>query len=117
MKDALYRQRYLNDSVLDVIEPAADKRNLSLPEIAFRRLVYHSQVRHGGGNGILLSVSSFTQLQGNLDMDQAGQLPGDVVVALNQAWMGVKGISANDWYSDLEYTYDTMGSLIERDRR
>jgi aflatoxin B1 aldehyde reductase len=74
--NALYHQRYLSDSALnelDIIKPAADKHKPSVPVIAFRWLDHHSQLRcieHGGDGGILLGVSNFAQLQGNLETVQ-----------------------------------------------
>ncbi|OGM48067.1 aflatoxin B1-aldehyde reductase GliO-like protein [Aspergillus bombycis] len=116
---ALYRQRYLNDSVLnalDIIKPMAEKHSLTLSDVAFRWLCHHSQLRLDGDgkDGILIGVSSFGQLQQNLKALQQGPLPDELVDALDEAWMCVKPVSANYWHLDLQYTYDTEAALFGR---
>ncbi|KAE8329224.1 putative aflatoxin b1 aldehyde reductase-like protein [Aspergillus sergii] len=114
---ALYRRRYLNDSVLnalDIIRPVAEKHGLTLPDVAFRWLCHHSQLRleGDGKDGILIGVSSFGQLQQNLTALQQGPLPDELVDALDEAWMCVKPVAANYWHLELRYTYDTQAALF-----
>jgi aflatoxin B1 aldehyde reductase len=116
---AIYRKRYLNQTVLDalgIVQPVAEAHQLSLVEVAFRWLVHHSQLKLGehGNDGILIGVSSFGQLQSNLSEVEKGPLPDEVLQALDEAWLSVKGSAANYWHLDLVYTYDTQEALFGR---
>jgi aflatoxin B1 aldehyde reductase len=118
---AIYRERYLNDAVLDalkIIQTAADANNLPLVEVAFRWLLHHSQLKlgAGGNDGLLIGVSSYSQLKSNLRVIEKGPLPEDVVQALDAAWMSVKAVAANYWHLDLVYSYDTEAALFKKDR-
>ncbi|CAI7566582.1 unnamed protein product [Penicillium pancosmium] len=113
---ALYRKRYMNQPILDavnLISPIAVKYNLTLPEIAFRWLNHHSQLRLGK-DGILIGVSSIEQLHSNIEATRKGGLPGEVVDTLDEAWMCVKATSADYWHLDLKYTYDTEAALFKQ---
>lgn len=91
----------IRSSTLGIIKQAADKHKLSLPESSFRWLIHHSRlwhiIEHDGRDGTLLGVSSFAHWQGTLDMVQNFRRAhyycrGMWVVALDRAWMCVKGI-------------------------
>ncbi|KAK2744144.1 hypothetical protein FQN57_004404 [Myotisia sp. PD_48] len=114
----MYRNRYFKDSVFDalkIIEPVAQKHNLSLIEIAFRWLMHHSALNiKGGTDGVIIGVSSFNQLQHNLDDLEKGPLPEEVVAALDEAWLVAKPTTANYWHLDLKYTYDTQDALFNQ---
>ncbi|KAF2196948.1 aflatoxin B1 aldehyde reductase member 2 [Delitschia confertaspora ATCC 74209] len=92
----MYRERYFKDAVFDalrVIEPVAEKHNLSLLEIALRWCVHHSELKtrvKGGNDGIIIGVSSFSQLESNLKDLEKGPLPEEVVKILDEAWMIAK---------------------------
>ncbi|KAM5472363.1 hypothetical protein MauCBS54593_002954 [Microsporum audouinii] len=113
----LYRGRYFKDSVFDalkIIEPVAEKHKLSLVEIAFRWIMHHSALNIKDGNdGIIIGVSSYEQLEKNLDDLEKGPLPEEVVAALDEAWMVAKATTANYWHLDLKYTYDTQAALFK----
>jgi aflatoxin B1 aldehyde reductase len=105
----------MNQPVLDavnLISQVAAKYNLTLPEIAFRWLNHHSQLRLGK-DGILIGVSSIQQLHSNIDATQKGALPQEVVNVLDEAWVCVKATSADYWHLDLKYTYDTEAALFK----
>ncbi|KAI0470432.1 Aldo/keto reductase [Xylariaceae sp. FL0804] len=97
----MYRERYFKDdtfNALAVIEPVADKHELTLLEIALRWCVHHSalQTRAKGGNdGVIVGVSSFAQLEGNLRDCEKGPLPDDVLKALDKAWLIAKTSTPN----------------------
>ena len=99
----MYRKRYFKDSTfeaLQTIEPVAQKHNLTLLEIALRWCVHHSQlkVKNGGHDGIIIGVSSLSQLEGNLRDLEKGPLPDDVVATLDDIWNNVtKGSSDTYW--------------------
>ncbi|KAF2148586.1 Aldo/keto reductase [Myriangium duriaei CBS 260.36] len=94
----MYRDRYLNDSnlrALQMLEPAAKEHGLTLLQIAFRWSVYHSKLDvTGGGDGIVLGVSSLDQLKANLKIVEEGPLPDAVVDKLDEVWAKVTKISA-----------------------
>ncbi|KMU90750.1 aflatoxin aldehyde reductase [Coccidioides immitis H538.4] len=79
--------RYFKDATFDalrIIEPVAQKHNLTLIEIALRWVCYHSalNIKDGGNDGIIVGVSSLKQLEGNLADIKRGPLPEEVVATL-----------------------------------
>ncbi|KAI9757672.1 MAG: hypothetical protein M1815_000319 [Lichina confinis] len=113
---SMYRKRYFKDSTFEalrVIEPVVQKHNLTLLETAFRWVMHHSALKISNGNdGVIMGVSSFDQLKGNLADLEKGPLPDEVVQALDEAWLVAKPYCPNYWHLDLEYTYDTRKSLF-----
>ena len=113
-----YRQRYFKDATFDalrLIEPVAQKHNLTLLEVALRWCTHHSALRvlHGGQDGVIVGVSSFTQLESNLKDLEKGPLPEEVVKVLDEAWLITKPTSPDYWQLDLKYTYDTQKALFK----
>ncbi|CAG8930402.1 unnamed protein product [Penicillium salamii] len=98
---AMYRERYFRDvnfEALKVIQPVAEENSLSLLEIAFRWLVHHSQLKVMDGNdGVVIGISSLTQLKQNLDELEKGPLPDEVLGALDMAWKITKPSCALYW--------------------
>ncbi len=90
----MYRERFFKDTnfeALQIIEPVADKHQVSLRETAFRWLVHHSKLRVSDGkDGVIIGVSSMKQLRENLEDLEKGPLPEKVVQALDQAWQVTK---------------------------
>jgi aflatoxin B1 aldehyde reductase len=88
----MYRERYFKDATfeaLKLLEAVAEKHSLTLLEIALRWTVHHSALKtraKGGNDGVIIGVSSFPQLEGNLKDLEKGPLPDDVVEALDEAW-------------------------------
>ena len=87
----MYRDRFFRDGnfeALRLLEPLAQKHDLTLPEIAFRWSVHHSKLKiaNGGGDGLVIGISSLKQLQANLIDLEKGPLPDDVVKALDECW-------------------------------
>ena len=99
----MYRDRYFKDSTfeaLSMIEPMAQKHNLTLLEIALRWCIHHSklQIKGGGHDGVIIGVSSLKQLESNLSDLEKGPLPEDVVSTLDDIWKNVtKGTSDTYW--------------------
>ena len=124
-----YRDRYIKDATfeaLKLLEPIAEKHKLTLLEIALRWLRHHSKLNIGTlaegkpaypRDGVIVGVSSFEQLQGNLDDLEKGPLPEDVVEALDQAWMIAKATTPNYWHLALEYSYDTQKALFGQNKQ
>jgi aflatoxin B1 aldehyde reductase len=92
----MYRDRYFKSSTfeaLKLVEDVAQKHGLTLLEIALRWCVHHSELRtrvKGGNDGVIIGVSSFEQLEGNLRDLEKGELPEEVVGVLDEAWMIAK---------------------------
>lgn len=97
----MYRDRYFKDATfeaLQIIEPVAEKHSLTLLEIALRWCIHHSELKtrvKGGNDGVIIGVSSFSQLEGNLQDLEKGPLPDDVVKALDDAWLVAKPTTPN----------------------
>ncbi|CAJ2502177.1 Uu.00g095710.m01.CDS01 [Anthostomella pinea] len=114
---ANYRNRYLKESTfkaLQTMEKALEKHpGLTMIETALRWTVHHSKLKIKDGNdGILVGISSYDQLENNLDNLEKGPLPADVVQALDQAWMICKAEAPDYWHKELAYTYDTREALF-----
>ena len=115
---ALYRGRYFKDATFDalrLIEPVVEKHGLTMPETALRWVRHHSALKMDGNSrdGVIIGVSSLSQLESNLRDLQKGPLPDDVVEVLDQAWLIAKATTANYWHLDLKYTYDTQEALFK----
>lgn len=99
----LYRDRFLNKAnmeALKIAEDATQKHNLTLLETAMRWVIHHSAMKtraKGGNDGVVVGVSNFQQLQGNLKDFEKGPLPEDVVAALDRAWLVAKATAAPYW--------------------
>jgi len=64
------------------------KHNLTLIETALRWVRHHSvlKITDGGNDGIIIGVSSISQLETNLEVLEKGPLPEEVVAVLDEAW-------------------------------
>jgi aflatoxin B1 aldehyde reductase len=112
-----YRDRYFKDSTfraLGIIESAAAKHRLTMAECAFRWIRHHSQLRMGadGNDGVVIGISSLSQLESNLEDFEKGPLPEEVVRALEEAWTLTKADSVVYWHGRLEYAYDVQKALF-----
>lgn len=112
-----YRKRYFRDTTfgaLAMVEKVAEKHNLTLLEIALRWVMHHSalNVAKNGGDGIIIGVSSQSQLESNLKDLEKGPLPEEVVQVLDEAWIHSKALSPPYWHGTLQYGYDTTSALF-----
>jgi aflatoxin B1 aldehyde reductase len=114
----MYRERYFKDETfkaLQIVENAVDKHGLTLVETALRWCVHHSALKVKDGNdGVIVGVSSLSQLKSNLAALEKGPLPQDVVDAVDQAWLISKPATPNYWHLELKYTYDTQAALFNK---
>lgn len=90
----MYRERYFKDATFDAlkfIEPVVQKHKLTLLETALRWCVHHSKLKVSpeGNDGVIIGVSSFGQLEGNLRDLEKGPLPEEVVQCLDEAWLNI----------------------------
>ncbi|KAF9895092.1 hypothetical protein FE257_004721 [Aspergillus nanangensis] len=91
---SLMRGKYFNDSyfdALDVIRPVAQKYGLTEAECAFRWLCHHSEMSKEQGDAIIIGASSRAQLENNLSDMEKDALPEEMVQAMDDAWLRVKG--------------------------
>jgi aflatoxin B1 aldehyde reductase len=97
----MYRGRYFKDASLEalkVIQPVADKLELTLLEIAFRWLLHHSKVQVMDENhGLVIGISSLSQLESNLDNVEKVPLPEEVLEVLDEAWKITKPSCSLYW--------------------
>ncbi|WWC71804.1 uncharacterized protein I206_105763 [Kwoniella pini CBS 10737] len=112
-----YRKRYFRPAAFDaleVIEKAIKPHGLTMVETALRWCVHHSQLNlanKGGNDGIIIGVSSFSQLESNLNDLEKGPLPDDVVKALDEAWLICKASAVPYWHGENKYTYELTPEL------
>jgi len=92
----MYRNRYFKNSTFEalrLLEDVSQKHNLTLLEMGLRWCIHHSELKtrvKGGNDGVIIGVSSFSQLESNLADLEKGPLPEEVVKALDEAWMIAK---------------------------
>ncbi|KAL7930438.1 NADP-dependent oxidoreductase domain-containing protein [Trichoderma chlorosporum] len=108
----ILRSMYFNESLfkaLDILRQAAESYKLTMPEIALRWVVHHSDLKFakdGGNDGVIIGISKISQLDQNISDLQKGPLPEEIVKALDAAWVTAKGTSPNPWHTPLVYTYE-----------
>lgn len=97
----MYRDRFMKDNdfeALKLIQPVAEKHGLTLLEVAFRWLVHHSKLKITDGNdGLVIGISSLSQLKTNLSEIEKEPLPQEVVDTLDLAWQMTKGTCVRYW--------------------
>jgi aflatoxin B1 aldehyde reductase len=112
-----YRSRYFKDATFEalrLIEPVVEKHGLTMLETALRWCVHHSALKVVSGNdGVIIGVSSFSQLVSNLENLEKGPLPDEVVEVLERAWLMTKSTTANYWHLELKYTYDSQETMFK----
>ncbi|RDW69687.1 hypothetical protein BP6252_08707 [Coleophoma cylindrospora] len=93
--------RYFNDTyfdALDVIQSVAEKYDLTVAEIALRWLEHHSMLKAEFGDAIIVGASSLKHLEENLADLEKGQLPEEVLKALEKAWLITKPVAPRYWH-------------------
>ncbi|GAQ03122.1 aflatoxin B1 aldehyde reductase member 3 [Aspergillus lentulus] len=101
VQGSLRHARYWNDAyfdALDRIRSAAEKHGLSVGEVAMRWLKHHSQLAAALGDSIIIGASSASHLTQNLKDLECGPLAEDVVTAVEEAWLCVKGVAPKYWH-------------------
>ncbi|KAM5343995.1 hypothetical protein ACJ41O_012532 [Fusarium nematophilum] len=99
----MYMERYFKQSTLDalaIIEPVAKKHGIPLIEVGLRWCVHHSKLQtpaKGGNDGIIIGISSYPQLEQNVEACEQGPLPDEVVEALDKAWERTRGDAPVYW--------------------
>jgi aflatoxin B1 aldehyde reductase len=101
LQGTVHRNRYWNDAFFDAIEcihSAAVKYEITDAEVALRWLKHHSQVQKDLDDAIIVGASSVRHLEGNLVDLEKGLLPNEVVEAVENAWLLVKGVAPKYWH-------------------
>lgn len=77
--------------------------------------MHHSalRIKNGGHDGIIIGVSSYGQLEGNLSDLEKGPLPEEVVKVLDEAWGITKATTPNYWHGTLEYPADMTERFLK----
>lgn len=65
------------------------KHSLTIGEIALRWIQHHSKLR--SSDGVIIGASNITQLEENIKDAEKGPLPEEVVEAVENAWIVMKG--------------------------
>ena len=88
-----YRKRYWKKSYFDAVNIVTEKCrefNIEPVEAAYRWLTYHSLLDIGKNDGIIIGASSLKQLEQNMVSIQKGNLPQQILDALDIAWSEAK---------------------------
>ena len=91
-----YRERYWKQSFFNAVEIISDycaNAGISLVEAAYRWLAFHSSLQVGLGDGVILGVSSLSQLEQNLSALRGTRLPEPIVNAFEAAWEAARAES------------------------
>lgn len=84
-----YQQRYWKDSYFDAVDKIKEvcaTYCMDAAEAAYRWLVHHSMLKAERGDAVIVGASRLTQLEQNMQAAAGGELPDDVVEAVNHAW-------------------------------
>ncbi|EWG51868.1 hypothetical protein FVEG_16875 [Fusarium verticillioides 7600] len=108
------RDRYfknVNFAAFKLIQPVADKLGLTLLEIAFRWLLHHSKLQVMGGNdGLVIGISSLSQLESSLDNVEKAPLPEKVLEVLDEAWKITKPSCSLYWRESYQLVDELIGT-------
>ncbi|KAF3185302.1 hypothetical protein TWF788_004621 [Orbilia oligospora] len=89
------RHRYWNEyffGALEKLTPVAEKNGLTVTECALRWLVSHSNLKREFGDAVIVGASSTKHLEENLTDLEKGELPEEVVKAIDEGWGVVSGV-------------------------
>ncbi|KAK0648051.1 NADP-dependent oxidoreductase domain-containing protein [Cercophora newfieldiana] len=109
------RGHYFRDSVFAAVaelKGVAERKGVSMIEIALRWLVHHSKIDVNKGDGIVLGVSKLEHLGSNLDALEKGPLDVGVLEALEKVYKIAKVDQKPFWYGELVYGYHTSKELF-----
>lgn len=84
-----YQQRYWKDSYFnasDHIKKACSKYDISIIEATYRWLANHSMLNADRGDAIIVGASRLSQLEQNMETLRHGELPGEIINAIEEAW-------------------------------
>ncbi|PVG04151.1 Aldo/keto reductase [Serendipita vermifera] len=96
-----YRERYWHEHnfrALQIISEAAEKENLTVPQVALRWLEHHSQLKREHSDSIIIGASKKEYLEGGLTYLEEGPLSEAIVTAMDTAWNIVSPYVENYWH-------------------
>lgn len=96
-----YRNRYWKEpyfKAVEAIEAIASKHGLTPAEVALRWMTHHSYLKREYGDTVIIGASSLKHIEQNLFDLEKGPLPGDVVHALDEAWLSVQPYASNYYH-------------------
>ena len=88
-----YRKRFWKKSYFDAVNRVTNKcreYNIEPVEAAYRWLTNHSFLDCGENDGIIIGASSMKQLKQNMETIHKGELPQQIIDALDIAWSEAK---------------------------
>ncbi|KAI0345670.1 aflatoxin B1-aldehyde reductase [Trametopsis cervina] len=81
------------------LQDVARKHDLTLTEVAYRWLQWHSRMIPSDA-GVIIGASTVEQFEAAVVDSSKGPLPQEVVDACQQTWLDVRGIAKNYWLED-----------------
>ncbi|KAH8434314.1 aldo/keto reductase family protein [Aspergillus melleus] len=93
--------RYWNETTfaaLAIIEDAAKRHSLTIPECAYRWLIHHSVLDKQHGDAVIIGASNERQLENNLANLEKETLPQDVLEAMEMAWQKIQEPIRKYWH-------------------
>lgn len=84
-----YKNRYWKPSFFSAVaflEAECEKCGIGLIEAAYRWLCFHSMLKAGRGDAVIVGVSKPEQLAANIRAAENGPLPGELTAAFDKAW-------------------------------
>lgn len=110
MMGKMYCNRYFKDfifQVFKIVEEVVEKVGIMFIEVVLRWVVYYLVLNIKVGNdGVIIGVSSYEQLNGNLMDLEKGLLLEEVVKVFDEVWKVNKVDMVNYWYGEVKYGYD-----------
>ncbi|KAF7925128.1 uncharacterized protein EAE98_007216 [Botrytis deweyae] len=92
----LHHGRYINDRNLyaleDILRPVIKKYGLTEAECGLRWMAHHSSMKKELNDAVIVGASSPEQLEQNLKDLEKGELPEEVVEALEKCWKHISGV-------------------------
>ncbi|TGO80975.1 hypothetical protein BPOR_1464g00010 [Botrytis porri] len=92
----LHHGRYINDRNLyaleDILRPVIKKHGLTEAECGLRWMAHHSSMKKELNDAVIVGASSVEQLEQNLNDLENGELPDEVVEALEKCWKHISGV-------------------------
>ena len=75
---------------MEKISSVTEKHNINNIEAALRWIYFHSQLKSGFGDAVILGVSKLHHLESNLEAIKKGPLPEEVVNVFEEIWTEIK---------------------------
>lgn len=100
--NGLYKKLYAKPSYIKALEKweaVAKQENVSRAELAYRWVVYHSQLNKDLGDAIIIGARNFEQLEQTLISTRKGKLSDAALKGIDEIWEEIKHEAPIDNYS------------------